>query len=120
RHRSRASLSAALAHELLEEKAVLLEVPVAEELVDHAAAGVLREQRGVRPVPQKQLDGRAKRLQVGWIVHEQAVGATLDLVNDAADGTRDDRLFFPHRLRDRQAEALGEALLDDDRRVPLD
>ena len=100
--------------------AVLLEVPVAEELVDHTPAAVLAQLRCVLAVPQQRLDGGAERLEVGRIAHEQSVGAVLDLIDDAADRTGDDGLSLPHRLRDRQAEALGEALLDDDRRVALD
>jgi len=44
--------------ELLEEKAVLLEVPVAEELVDHVAAGVLRQPESEHPhgLPDSEFD----------------------------------------------------------------
>ena len=65
------------------------------------------------------LDGRAERLEVGRVVDQQAVLAVDDLVDDAADGARDDRPRLPHRLGDGEAEALGEALLDDDRGVAL-
>ena len=43
-----------------------------------------------------------------------------DLVHDAADGAGDDRPSLPHRLGDREPEALGKALLRDDAGVALD
>jgi hypothetical protein len=49
------------AHELLEEQAVLLQVPVTEELVDHAPTGVLRQLRGLSAVPQERLDSGTER-----------------------------------------------------------
>ena len=48
------------------------------------------------------------------------MSAAHDLVDDAPDGAADDRPALPHRLGHRQAEALGEALLDDDRRMALE
>jgi hypothetical protein len=42
-----------------------------------------------------------------------------DLVGDPADGARHHRPRLPHRLGDGEPEALGEALLHDDRRVAL-
>jgi hypothetical protein len=43
----------------------------------------------------------------------------LDLILDPANAARDHRWRFPHRLGDRQAEALREALLDDHVRAAL-
>ena len=58
--------------------------------------------------------------EVVGIVEQHAALAVDDLVLDAADAAGDDGAVLPHRLGDGQAEALGEALLHDDRRVTLD
>src|SRR5215831_754552 len=116
----RFSYSGRVGRELFKETAVLLKVAVAEELIDGTLARVAGEPRRLGPVTDKRLDRGAEGGQIGWLVYEQAVLVIADLVGDAPDRARDDRPFLPHRLRDGEAEALGEALLDDDRRVALD
>ena len=54
------------------------------------------------------------------VVHEDPAAAVLDLVPDASDAGGDHRPRLPHRLRDGQPEALGQALLDNHRRVALE
>jgi hypothetical protein len=46
-------------------------------------------------------------------VDETAGAAVFDLVLDPADPRRHHGAPFPHRLRHREPEALGEALLSD-------
>ena len=71
-------------------------------------------------VAQQRLDGRPEGREICRVGHEQAVRAADDLVDDSADGARDDRPRLPHRLRDGEPEPLGDALLDDDGCVALE
>ena len=48
------------------------------------------------------------------------VTPSLDLEPDAADIPADDRVLLPHRLRDVEAEALAERLLQDERGLALE
>jgi hypothetical protein len=64
-------------------------------------------------------DGGAEGLGVPGIGQQDA-GARSDLVDDPADRGPDDRPSFPHPLGDGQPEPLGQALLDDHARMPLE
>ena len=57
-------------------------------------------------------DGLAHLPEVTGVRDQQTRLAVVDLVPDSADPACDDRPLLPHRLGDRQPEALGEALLD--------
>ena len=97
----------------LEQIDVLAEVTGAEEEVAHAfargfahALGRVRvEQQAAHPLAE---GGEVARLD------EVARATVFDLVLDPADPGRHHGASLPHRLRDREPEALGEALLGDD------
>ena len=65
-------------------------------------------------------DGRAERRQIPWVVEKDAALAVDDLLSDTTYAGGDDRSALPHRLGDSQAEALSNALLHDDARMPLE
>jgi hypothetical protein len=93
---------------------------VPEELAGRALARFSSSARRLSWVAEEFLHSCAERLEVVRIVHKEPLLAMLDLVDDPSDCTRHDRPGLPHRLGDRQAEALGEALLRDDGSVPLE
>lgn len=67
----------------------------------------------------KQLAHRhTERLEVPR-VREQNPGSVRDLIDDPTDRRSHDWPRLPHSLRDRKPESFGEALLRDDRSVPL-
>src|SRR6266571_2142815 len=82
----------------LEQAAVLLEMAVAEELGCGPRACVRAQPLCLVAVAQERLDGPAEGGRVGRVVDEQAVLPAHHLVDDAADGGRDDRTRLPHRL----------------------
>ena len=71
------------------------------------------------PVFKQGGDLASKPLQVVGFDQDPAPPA-LDLILDTADPTRHHGARLPHRLGHRQAEALGEALLHHDGRMPLE
>ena len=75
----------------LKERPVLLEVAVAEELVEHPPARGGPEPGRQLGVGEQALDRAAERRQVVRVVEQQAVPFVLDLLGDAADRARDDR-----------------------------
>ncbi len=60
------------------------------------------------------------RLEVRGIVDQDTRDAVLDLILDPAHSARDQWARLPHRLRDGEPEALGQALLHDYVGAPLD
>jgi hypothetical protein len=88
-------------------------VPRAEEVIAHPRlCGGAHSLRAVR-VCQQLADPRAEGGQVVRL-HQPPGAPVLDLILNATDIGSDDRAALPHRLRHRQAESLGQALLDDD------
>ncbi len=98
---------------------VLPEVADAQILFPHSLAGVLPKSFSVVPVLQKPAEGRCERVDVRRVVEEEAAGSVGYLILDAAHGAGDDGPGLPHRLSDREAKALLQALLNHDRCVPL-
>jgi len=68
---------------LLEQAAVLLNVAVAEELIDSTPACVGGEPRRLGPIADERLDRGTEGCKIGRLVNEQAVLVIVDLVDDA-------------------------------------
>src|SRR4029078_2618210 len=106
--------------ELRDEDAVCEEVAVGEEIPSDVAPGVAGQAIRLERIAQQALDRGAEALEVARIVDEEARLAVDHLPADPPDRARDARPTLPHRLGHREPEPLREALLDDDRRVPLE
>src|SRR5215207_6752575 len=105
------SARAARITKLRKQAPVLLQVTVAHVLCRRTFARVAAEPLGLRAVSQETFDGASERGQVGGVVDEQAMLPVDDLIGDASDGARDEGPRLPHRLRHRETESLGDALL---------
>src|SRR5215211_5768714 len=106
--------------ELLEKRAVLVEVAVAEEQLARPRPRPFSQLPGSLGVAQQGADRVGEGAKVLGVTKEDTVDAVVDLVTDAADGARNNRTPLPHRLRDGESEPFGQALLDDDGCVTLD
>jgi hypothetical protein len=92
---------------------------VTEELLVGALVPGTCQAVSERLVLEQAADSTAERVEIMGIVDEESLLAVGDLIDDAADPAGDDGPALPHRLGDRQAEALGETLLSDDAGVTL-
>jgi len=101
------------------ELCVLEQMAVTQEVLRDVATSVPCKARGLRLIPQEPLDRRAEGREIVWVLNQETGLAVHDLVDDPADGTCHDRPRLPHRLRDREPESLGEALLRHHTRVAL-
>src|ERR1043166_8961916 len=105
--------------DLLEQASVLRQVAVAEKLGTCALPCLGAQPLRLGPVAKERVDQAAEARQVERVLDQQAVLAVDDLIDDPAYRARDDWPRLPHRLRDREAEALGDALLHDNRCMAL-
>src|SRR3954454_6542208 len=97
----------------VEEVDVLDEVPIAEEPVAYPRLRGGAERGTAGAVRQQPRDGSGVGVEVCGVGKQYATEPVLYLVLDAADGRGHHRACLPHRLGDRQAEALDQALLHD-------
>src|SRR5664279_726210 len=79
----------------------------AEESLEHALFRLAAHRPGPRRIVEQVADRGTVGGEVERIVEQDSCLTVDDLVLDAPDATGYDRARFPHRLRDREPEALG-------------
>ena len=95
-------------------------VPIGQEARADLFVGCFAEPSPAFGIGEHVGDRTAETGQVASVGDQDSAHAVLDLDSVSADVARYDRASLPHRLRDAEAEALLEALLDDHGRLALE
>src|SRR5215212_142643 len=106
--------------ELTEQLGPLRKVTIGEEVCPHSLRTHRTHAGRIRRVGEQTTDRVGVLIEVVRILEEPSGVTRDDLVDDSPDSTADHGPRLPHRFDHCESEALGEALLHDDLRVPLE